>query len=214
MRSLDRSAVSAPRCLSRYHHGRNQWGELTHAERAEIRSALIQLQGARCAYCECLLENVDDVERSNAHIEHFVQRRQAPQLTFVWRNLFHSCSFDNRCGHYKDRAGVRPDFALLLKPDVDDPSAFLRFRDDGSVEARPGVSPLAASRAHETIRVFALNHAALRAQRAYWIGAAVQQAEEIVELGDDPDVASLYAQLVDALRGSAFEGAIVDVLTS
>jgi hypothetical protein len=76
MRKLDRAAVPAPPCLTKYKHGRDTWEKVDgKTDRPEIRAHLGRMQGQRCAYCE------GDTE-ALGHIEHFRTRSGHPKLTF------------------------------------------------------------------------------------------------------------------------------------
>lgn len=150
MRRLFRPAVG-PVCLSRYQHGRDPWSSTTQPERDEIRSALNLMQGRRCAYCEGSLEN-------GCHIEHFRQRKRYPQGTFDWNNLFASCNRSGTCGDHKDSCAVYP-HQDLIKPDVEDPEAFLVFAPDGTVHPREKLNDRDLHRARMTIDILKLDGA-------------------------------------------------------
>ncbi len=208
MQFIDRSSVAAPPCLERYQRPQG-WGDVEGACRSSIVAALEGMQGERCAYCQSSLEG-----DGRTHIEHFRQRSGWPQYTFSWDNMFRSCRIEGRCGVEKDKIDPPARMNLVVKPDVDDPLMFLRFRRTGEVEPQPGLPPHNDARAKETIRVFVLNHAALVPQRKNYIEAALQEANEILALGDtDPDVPSLIAALADDYRNGPFGGAVVSVLT-
>jgi hypothetical protein len=65
MRKLDRASFATPPCLTNYQPGTHTWKDVTHADKAEIRQHLEQMQGRRCAYCE------GSVDSLGQHIEHF-----------------------------------------------------------------------------------------------------------------------------------------------
>jgi uncharacterized protein (TIGR02646 family) len=151
MRRLDRTPIAAPASLAGYHHGANTWNDVAGEHKREIRQCLEQMQGRRCAYCEGSLEVLGQ------HIEHFRRKFYHPQLTFSWGNLYWSCDQSDSCGHYKDHgAGTYvPDD--LLDPCVDDPDRYFRFRSDGTVQVRSGLTSREEHRARETLRVFNLH---------------------------------------------------------
>lgn len=151
MRRLDRSIVPPPACLSGYHHSRNCWDDVSAASKAEIRKSLEAMQGRKCAYCEGPLDSLGH------HIEHFRRRHDFPHLTFDWSNLFWSCDQPDSCGRYKDGKAGRYNVNDLIDPCIDDPDRFFRFRSDGTISIRPGLSPADVRRAQETLRVFNLN---------------------------------------------------------
>ena len=147
MRHLDRTAVTAPACLSRFSSGTHHWDDLSWDDREQIRAQLGILQRRCCAYCECDIEK----ESKEPHVEHFIQRRRAAHLIFDWHNLFWSCSHDDRCGKNKDKPATAYADQDLLKPDVDDPRRFLVFLSDGCVRPRVGLSAAERRRAETTI---------------------------------------------------------------
>jgi uncharacterized protein (TIGR02646 family) len=150
MHFLQRGA--APNCLSNYRHGQHQWTHLTptFVDRAAIRTELEAMQGRRCAYCEC------DLDQHGQHIEHFRQRDRYSQGTFDWDNLFLSCKRKDSCGKHKDECGPY-NHADLIKPDVDDPEHDFLFGEHGTISLRQGLSPQENHRAEETLRIFNLD---------------------------------------------------------
>jgi len=82
MHQLYRYQIHLPPCLNRYRYGRNNWSDLTSDDRREICEALEAIQGRRCAYCEC------DLDQNGQHIEHYRQRSRYVRGTFDWNNLF------------------------------------------------------------------------------------------------------------------------------
>jgi uncharacterized protein (TIGR02646 family) len=153
MRKLTRGCVGAPACLSSYHHGKHTWDDLEAEDREQIRACLEQMQGRRCAYCE------GSVDELGQHIEHF--RRKAgghfPELTFDWSNLYWSCDKKDSCGHYKDHGAGAYDIREVIDPCEDDPDMFFRFRTNGNISIRAGLSAIDRRRAEETLRVFSLD---------------------------------------------------------
>jgi uncharacterized protein (TIGR02646 family) len=149
-----------PPDLSRYQHGQDKWDH-TITCRPALYAALNAMQGGACAYCERSIAREDQ-----RHIEHFRCRHDYPQHTFDWHNLFLSCGCSSSCGQFKDSKRARPyDPAHLIDPCQEDPDDLLRFRENGQVEPRCGLSPANQRRAEETIRVLNLNLPALRSQR-------------------------------------------------
>lgn len=149
MKKLDRSAVAAPPCLARYHPTTHTWDDIK-PDKPEIRNHLSRLQGERCAYCE------GDLQILGQHIEHFRRKAVHPHLTFVWDNLYWSCDQTDSCGHYKDHGAGPYNPDDLVEPCVHDPDKFFRFRSDGTIEIRYGLSATDQHRARETLRVFNL----------------------------------------------------------
>jgi len=183
MHKLDRENINLPDCLNNYRHGRDEWAALTYEEREEIRSALELMQGRRCAYCECGLDD------HGQHIEHFRQRGRYPQGTFDWSNLFLSCERHESCGKHKDRCG-QYDYTDLIKPDVEDPEYFLLFANDGTIAVRRGLTAIERRRAEETLRIFNLDEQGgpLRYMRKAAVSGYIKTAQEI------QDIANYYPQ--------------------
>jgi uncharacterized protein (TIGR02646 family) len=127
------------------------WADVTQQEKAVIWSALDQMQGGRCAYCECKLEH------GKKHIEHFLLRSRHPDAMFDWSNLFGSCNWHDSCGKHKDDQAEEWVGDDLIKPDQDDPEQFLQFFSDGAIRPRIGLTQEQRQRAEETLRVFNLD---------------------------------------------------------
>ncbi|WP_411382228.1 retron Ec78 anti-phage system effector HNH endonuclease PtuB [Pseudomonas sp. MPB26] len=177
MRRLHRQD-EAPSGLRRYRHGRDKWTRTcpTQEERDGIWASLELMQGPRCAYCE------GPTSPGNRHIEHFRQRDRYPQGTYDWNNLFGSCERASTCGKAKDRCGTYPP-EVLIKPDIEDPDAFLVFTPGGTVEPRAGLSARDHLRASETIRILGLDGALNEIRRAELSGY-LQTLEYFVEIAD------------------------------
>jgi uncharacterized protein (TIGR02646 family) len=150
MHKLDRGAVSPPKCLARFKHGRDAWKDVG-SFKTEIRQSLHMMQGSLCAYCE------SETAEQDPHIEHFRRRHDYPQLTFEWSNLLLCCNQIESCGHHKDRPGSRYRADDLIDPTHDNPDDFFRFRESGVIDVRPGCTPKQAARAQETLRVLNLD---------------------------------------------------------
>jgi uncharacterized protein (TIGR02646 family) len=212
MHQLDRSHVPSPACLGRYRHGRDNWNDLSDADRQAIRAALEVMQGCRCAYCECSLD-----AHHSQHIEHFRQRGRYPQGTFDWHNLFWSCERDDSCGKHKDGGGLY-NHDDLIKPDVEDPEQFFLFVSNGSIVLRAGLSAAQQHRAKETLRILNLDaqrgplrHMRQRAARGY-----IRVVEDIMEMAaiHPPDVWQPHLEReLDQSRSLPFCTAIKHVLT-
>lgn len=166
------------------------------------------MQGGRCAYCECLIDEL------NRHIEHFRQRSRFPQGTFDWNNLFGSCSRQTTCGRHKDSCGVY-DHQDVIKPDIEDPEHYLMFAAGGSVSPRLGLQPDELRRAAETIRIFNLNGALSQIRRSEVFGY-VQTAEQFAEFAQhfpEHEWLPLLQQELKSIALLPFATAIRHVLT-
>lgn len=151
MHLLNRTAAMPPTCLSSFRHGTHNWDDVLPEHRQEIRSQLEHMQGRLCAYCEGPLDELDH------HIEHFRRRRDHVRLTFEWTNLLLCCGCSDSCGHHKDRPGSLYNPNHLIDPTTDDPDAFFRFYENGTIRIREGLNINDQHRAAETLRVLNLD---------------------------------------------------------
>ncbi|MFO0589647.1 MAG: retron system putative HNH endonuclease [Polyangiaceae bacterium] len=176
MKRLDRTAVPAPPCLSKYVAGRDNWSQVSPEHKEQIRAYLKALQGERCAYCEA------DISLSGSHVEHFCPKGHPKyrHLTFEWSNLYWSCDEKDSCGHHKDHGAGPYSPEDLIQPCVHDPDRYLRFRSDGTVAPRRGLSADDERRARETLRVFNLAGCArLRNMRRAVAAGYVTEADDL-----------------------------------
>ncbi|HFT8628474.1 TPA: retron Ec78 anti-phage system effector HNH endonuclease PtuB [Pseudomonas aeruginosa] len=206
---LERDPIP-PVGLNRYQHGQDTWSNTcpTQVERSGIWAKLDTMQGQRCAYCEALMSE------TNRHIEHFRQRGRYPQGTFDWSNLFGSCNRAGTCGDQKDKCGVYP-HQDLIKPDIEDPEAFLVFTPSGAVRARANLTPEAHHRATETIRILALDGALNQIRRAE-VAGYIQTAEVFFELAHNLPEEEWLPELLQEIQNTVhlpFATAIKHVLT-
>lgn len=161
MRRINRNAVPVPECLNQAQVDRT-YAHLRGAEKTQIRTSLLEIQGQRCAYCE----RRTGTGARDGHIEHFRKQADYQDITLTWSNMFWSCNDENSCGKYKDGccrdSGVRARFnpSNLIDPSVDDPDDFLLFITDGTVRPNDGLTDEQNMKACESIRVFNLNDSA------------------------------------------------------
>ena len=176
----------------------------TPADRDEVRSALVEMQGNRCAYCDCDLSK----NARRAHVEHFVQQHRRKSAIFDWSNLFLSCSCEDCCGKHKDEhVGSYAD-EDLVKPDDVQPREYIRFTRDGRVWPKNG-----CRQGQETIRVFALDCGRLRGMRKSYLAAIAAELDDFVKLGLSPDeLVRLRKKLALEYEQHPFRSAVLDVL--
>jgi uncharacterized protein (TIGR02646 family) len=161
MHKIDRTAVPIPTCLTTPAPGRS-YSDLHGSETEQIRTALLQIQKHRCAYCE----RRTGAERDDGHIEHFRKQADKPELDLTWENLFWSCNDEKTCGKHKDKctrtSGPKANFNSddIANPGIDDPDIFFLFITDGTIQIRKGLSMEKERRAKETLRVFQLAESA------------------------------------------------------
>lgn len=208
MRKLDRAAVAAPVCLTRYSHPPHRWDDVSPEDKQQVRVSLEQMQGRRCAYCE------GDIDTLGQHVEHFRRKKHFPHLAFTWDNLYWSCAQTDSCGHYKDNGAGPYDVADLIEPCVHDPDKFFRFRSDGTIDVRPGLPPADLHRAEETLRVFNLNPqwGRLRNMRKAAVSGYVFMVEPAVGFSVD-DWREFFSQELEQAAMLPFCTAIRHVLT-
>ncbi|MEZ6016514.1 MAG: retron system putative HNH endonuclease [Planctomycetota bacterium] len=172
------------------------WADMAPAEKHEVWSALGEMQGTRCAYCD---RGLDEKKR---HIEHFRERRQFPELTFTWSNLFGSCDDEHSCGKKKGRARQGDvDYARLLKPNDVDPGEYLIVSSTGRIEPRDELDDAERERARLTIEVFGLNHPGLVWQRSQIIEGVTAYLSDLASLlKEDGDLETARQLLREDLR--------------
>jgi uncharacterized protein (TIGR02646 family) len=155
MHKLDRSAVPIPNCLNQ---SGKRYGDLRGVEKEAIRTALLEIQGHRCAYCE----RRTGADQDDGHIEHFRNQADHTELDLVWSNLFWSCKDEKTCGKHKDKCTKesgrlkRFDHDDIIDPAAEDPEVLLLFVFDGTVRHKDGLNERDRHRAQETLRVFQL----------------------------------------------------------
>ena len=196
--------------LCNYRHGQHRWSNTSpnQAERAAIWDKLVDMQGKRCAYCEGPLTETD------RQIEHFRQRSRYPQGTFDWHNLFGSCTRTATCGDHKDKCGVYP-HQDLIKPDVEDPEAFLVFNPNGTIRPRADLGSYDQYRAESTIRILGLD-GALNQIRLSEVYGYIQTAEDFAEFAEhfpEEDWMPLLQEEIHNISHLPFATAIRHVLT-
>jgi uncharacterized protein (TIGR02646 family) len=183
-----------------------------------MRSTLLELFQAKCAYCESAIGYSGPAE-----IDHFRPHRAAVGLdgvtdrpgywwlAFSWENLYPTCSVCNR--NKRDRfpvggvrardpaASLRAERAILLDPCHDHPAEHLLFDELGYVASRS--SPVGGiDRGAVTIDVLGLNRAGLVQERrmmAESIRENVSNATTAIARGSH-NVSDLIAATVDTKR--------------
>jgi uncharacterized protein (TIGR02646 family) len=197
MRRLDRTIATIPACLAGFAHGRDSWSDIDGVDRAEIRASLEQMQGRRCAYCE------GDVDTLGQHIEHFKRKSLCPALTFDWSNLYWSCDQQDSCGRFKDHWAGPYNVADVVDPCADEPDAFFRFRADGTISIRIGLTENQLHKASETLRVLGLNGrwGRLRNMRKRAVAGYLASVDDAITAGFRPEDLKEYFE--EALRIAA-----------
>jgi uncharacterized protein (TIGR02646 family) len=211
MRRLDRMSVTDPPCL-RSPVPESRYGQLKGHEKQEIRDALLQMQGHRCAYCE----RRTGFERDEGHIEHFCKQVDCPELQLTWSNMLWSCIDERSCGKHKDKcdrpvgSGPQASFSSddLLNPCNEDPDEFLDFLADGTVRPRAGLTASDTRRAQESLRVFQLDASAfLRQSRKDAVSPYMTAIDVMLKHGDKA-VKDFVASARPVIEAGPFSAAI------
>jgi uncharacterized protein (TIGR02646 family) len=182
--------------------------KFTAYTRDDVRAALTEMFGTKCAYCEFEYAGgaPPDAEhyRPKNEVE-TLEKTELPRgyywLAATWSNLLPTCIDCNRPRTQtidgetlvagkgirfpladESKRARRPgdevdEEPLLLDPTVDDPTAHLRFGDEGIVRAADGGAG-ASRRGAETIKVLGLNRQDLvTARRAaqLWVDTAINR---------------------------------------
>lgn len=164
MRKFERG--SEPKFLTEARKKGYSWEKFSQTNRhKELRDLLYETQGRQCAYCESSIKKKKD--KIDGHIEHLNRRKDAPNRTFDWSNLFFSCNRVSSCGNYKDN----PKHKIIFNPDDiidpsrENPADFFTYDPNGWIVPRGDISEAAKWRASETVRVFNLNSPELHRAR-------------------------------------------------
>lgn len=209
MRNIDRPDNPPIRAildrLARVHEAVwEDFGKPEYAEKKKLlRETLLSVQGGLCAYCERRLPEADTPGFSeNCHIEHFRPRKQYPNLTFDWNNLFLSCSRSLNCGQWKDsNSEARAiDIERVFKPDehaVRLSECFIY--QSGEILPAKGLSPHLQNAACLTIQKFNLNSMPLvntrrKIEKNFW------------ECFTDKDTGLLLADIDESLIRDSLSG--------
>ncbi|PTL76604.1 hypothetical protein [Vitiosangium sp. GDMCC 1.1324] len=164
---------------------------------ATVKQALLEAQHGKCAFCESKFVHI-----AYGDVEHFRPKAGWRQeegeplgkpgyywLAYAWVNLFLSCTLCNqqfkrnlfplqtparRARNHKD--DVLAEDPLLLDPAVDDPEAFISFREEVPYAVQ------GSARGEATIRTLGLRREALAERRRDRLGY-VKALRNLVKLG-------------------------------
>lgn len=119
----------------------------------------------------CISSYTEKPLGNDTHIDHFRKRSLYPHLTFDYSNFLVDDRNDNYGACFKDnRAGVTKSTfdgkERIFCPITENMSDFIEFLIDGAMVPRIGLTEHYSNRVKETIRVFNLNHKALKNQRS------------------------------------------------
>lgn len=206
MKSLTRRAEAPRKLQERQKKHSNGHGNLSSAKlwkrfrrssaRKETIEALMEMQGAYCAYCE------DQISEGNRHIDHFYPKSLYQEKIFDWDNLFLSCGNDHstHCGHGKgDKDPIN-----VIKPDRDNPADYFAYNAGGEVFAREDISQEMQERAKNTISLLVLNDPLLRDKRSRRYENLLKNITEQWLSSSKVNYRQQFSALADKIRGGAF----------
>lgn len=165
MRRIDKS--EEPQSLRSFNKAKHEkWGEFSDKANRHVYNDCLQQciedQAHLCGYTEVPLS------KDNRHIDHYIKRDFAPDLTFCWNNMIAAVK-DSRFGaDYKDEHVKRNDYDKseccytdILNPVKDEFAGRFRFSADGTIEP----SDSQDIKAEKTIELFNLNEKSLKERR-------------------------------------------------
>lgn len=165
MRRIDKS--EEPQSLRSFNKAKHEkWGEFSDKANRHVYNDCLQQciedQAHLCGYTEVPLSE------DNRHIDHYIKRDFAPDLTFCWNNMIAAVK-DSRFGaDYKDKHVKRNDYDKseccytdILNPVKDEFAGRFRFSADGTIEP----SDSQDIKAEKTIELFNLNEKSLKERR-------------------------------------------------
>lgn len=122
----------------------------------------IEDQARLCGYTEVPLS------KDNRHIDHYIKRDFAPDLTFCWNNMNAAVKGSRFGADYKDKHVKRNDYDKseccytdILNPVKDEFAGRFRFSADGTMEPSDNKD----IKAEKTIELFNLNEKSLKERR-------------------------------------------------
>lgn len=193
--------------MALYSYKTTTWDQFKGDCKADVRNALeamnTDLGGPLCSYCESEI-----TANKSWHIEHLHRKRDSPDRTFDWSNLFLCCESKHHCGHFKDRvSGPAYIPADLIHPDLDDPDEYLQFYSSGEVKSRDDLSVSQRKKADVTIMVLNLNSLSLKGRRSATASrakAVVLKELEFLESLSEAERREYLSEEIQSFRGSAY----------
>lgn len=165
MRRIDKS--EEPQSLRSFDKAKHKkWEEIhNEANRHVYNDCLrqcIEDQAHLCGYTEVPLS------KDNRHIDHYIKRDFAPDLTFCWNNMIAAVKGSRFGADYKDKYVKRNDYDKseccytdILNPVKDEFAGRFRFSADGTMEPSDNKD----IKAEKTIELFNLNEKSLKERR-------------------------------------------------
>lgn len=165
MRRIDKS--EEPQSLRSFNKAKHEkWGEFSDKANRHVYNDCLQQciedQAHLCGYTEVPLS------KDNRHIDHYIRRDFAPDLTFCWNNMIAAVKDSHFGADYKDKHVKRNDYNKseccytdILNPVKDEFAGRFRFSADGTIEP----SDSQDIKAEKTIELFNLNEKSLKERR-------------------------------------------------
>lgn len=165
MRRIDKS--EEPQSLRSFNKAKHKkWEEIHNEANRHVYNDCLQQciedQAHLCGYTEVPLS------KDNRHIDHYIKRDFAPDLTFCWNNMIAAVKDDDFGADYKDKHVKRNDYNKseccytdILNPVKDEFAGRFRFSADGTMEPSDNKD----IKAEKTIELFNLNEKSLKERR-------------------------------------------------
>lgn len=165
MRRINKS--EEPQSLRSFNKAKHEkWGEFSNKANRHVYNDCLQQciedQTHLCGYTEVPLS------KDNKHIDHYIKRDFAPDLTFCWNNMIAAVKGSRFGADYKDEHVKRTDYDRfgccytdILNPLKDEFAGRFRFSADGTIEP----SDSQDIKAKKTIELFNLNEKSLKERR-------------------------------------------------
>lgn len=165
MRRIDKS--EEPQSLRSFDKAKHKkWEEIHNEANRHVYNDCLQQciedQAHLCGYTEVPLS------KDNRHIDHYIKRDFAPDLTFCWNNMIAAVKGSRFGADYKDKHVKRNDYDKseccytdILNPVKDEFAGRFRFSADGTMEPSDNKD----IKAEKTIELFNLNEKSLKERR-------------------------------------------------
>lgn len=165
MRRIDKS--EEPQSLRSFNKAKHKkWEEIHNEANRHVYNDCLQQciedQAHLCGYTEMPLS------KDNRHIDHYIKRDFAPDLTFCWNNMIAAVKGSRFGADYKDKHVKRNDYDKseccytdILNPVKDEFAGRFRFSADGTIEPSDNKD----IKAEKTIELFNLNEKSLKERR-------------------------------------------------
>ena len=173
MRRINKS--EEPQSLRKFNKAKHEnWKEISDLANRHVYNDCWQQcfedQAHLCGYTEVPLPKEKDKDKVKVkrHIDHYIKKDFAPDLTFCWNNMIAAVKDDNFGADYKDKHVKRTDYDKskccytdILNPVRDEFTGRFRFSADGTIEPSDNKD----IKAKKTIELFNLNEKSLKERR-------------------------------------------------